>query len=202
MSVLRLIEFDNGDVWAVCHDFQFAGGEIIVPATQIDHLTDDELGHMVRLAQSQAYMLVAEEHERRVEQERLARKAWHLGQRNHYANPNDAPYSALEKPKSRRTERESRVISLAERDGWACHYCGHALSLPTLDYVDSDGFAHYSTPEGTKEPQIDHKLAKARGGTNSMDNLALSCPRCNCRKGARYTYEEFLTLMRQEGSHD
>jgi 5-methylcytosine-specific restriction endonuclease McrA len=39
---------------------------------------------------------------------------------------------------------------------------------------------------------IDHKQPIAKGGTNELSNLHLTCPRCNMRKGAM-THEEFLT---------
>lgn len=32
---------------------------------------------------------------------------------------------------------------------------------------------------------IDHKVALARGGTHTSENLQLLCPRCNLRKGAK-----------------
>ena len=48
---------------------------------------------------------------------------------------------------------------LVMRDGLRCHYCD--------TYVTYD------------EVQIDHVIAKARGGTDAPHNLVLSCPRCN-----------------------
>ncbi len=41
--------------------------------------------------------------------------------------------------------------------------------------------------------QFDHRVPVCRGGSNDMDNLALSCPPCNSRKGA-LTDEEFSDL--------
>jgi hypothetical protein len=48
---------------------------------------------------------------------------------------------------------------LVMRDGLRCHYCD--------TYVTYD------------EVQIDHVVAKARGGTDAPHNLVLACPRCN-----------------------
>ena len=48
---------------------------------------------------------------------------------------------------------------LVMRDGLRCHYCD---VLVTYDEV-----------------QIDHVLAKARGGTDAPHNLVLACARCN-----------------------
>lgn len=43
-------------------------------------------------------------------------------------------------------------------------------------------------------PTIDHVLPKARGGTNSPDNLVLACHVCNGKKGVLLV-EEFLPVM-------
>ena len=61
---------------------------------------------------------------------------------------------------------------LVERDGLRCHYF--------------DMFRAY------KEAQIDHILAKARGGTDAPSNLVLACARCNHVKSTLcYTCPEF-----------
>lgn len=39
-------------------------------------------------------------------------------------------------------------------------------------------------------PTIDHLLPECRGGSHKLDNLVLSCPSCNRRKGSR-TRDEF-----------
>ena len=38
---------------------------------------------------------------------------------------------------------------------------------------------------------LDHKIPVSRGGTNTEDNVHLTCPGCNIRKG-QMTHEEFL----------
>ena len=48
---------------------------------------------------------------------------------------------------------------LVERDGLRCHYCDYLMSY--------------------EEAQVDHILAKARGGTDAPHNLVLACSRCN-----------------------
>lgn len=40
---------------------------------------------------------------------------------------------------------------------------------------------------------VDHMNPLARGGSNSWHNLAITCPKCNCSKGAKTT-EEFFNL--------
>jgi 5-methylcytosine-specific restriction endonuclease McrA len=43
---------------------------------------------------------------------------------------------------------------------------------------------------------IDHKLPIKRGGTNAIENLHFTCPRCNMRKGTM-THEEFLASKKR-----
>jgi 5-methylcytosine-specific restriction endonuclease McrA len=43
---------------------------------------------------------------------------------------------------------------------------------------------------------IDHKTPVSRGGTNDLENLHLTCPRCNMIKGAM-THEEFLVSKKR-----
>lgn len=42
-----------------------------------------------------------------------------------------------------------------------------------------------------KDYHIDHKLPVSRGGTNDLENLAISCPHCNLSKHTK-TAEEFI----------
>lgn len=58
-------------------------------------------------------------------------------------------------PKHYRRYKKELVL----RDGLRCHYCDVLMSFD--------------------EAQIDHILAKARGGTDAPHNLVLACFRCN-----------------------
>lgn len=61
---------------------------------------------------------------------------------------------------------------LVLRDGLRCHYCDRHM---TFD-----------------EAQIDHIVAKARGGTDAPHNLVLACARCNGLKSTLcYSCPEF-----------
>jgi hypothetical protein len=61
---------------------------------------------------------------------------------------------------------------LVERDGLRCHYCDVVMAY--------------------KDAQIDHILAKARGGTDAPSNLVLACATCNHVKSTLcYTCPEF-----------
>ena len=65
---------------------------------------------------------------------------------------------------------------LVERDGLRCHYCDCLMSY--------------------EEAQVDHILAKARGGTDAPDNLVLACSRCNNLKSTLcYECPEFRNAI-------
>ena len=67
---------------------------------------------------------------------------------------------------------------LVMRDGLRCHYCD---SLVTYDEV-----------------QIDHVLAKARGGSDAPHNLVLACARCNGLKSTLcYQCPEFRSAVNE-----
>lgn len=76
---------------------------------------------------------------------------------------------------------------LAERDGMTYHYCGVKL-LP----FDVKSFP---TNNEIQFAQVDHVIPRSLGGTDDLSNLVLCCPPCNVRKGARYTYDEFIALQ-------
>ena len=61
---------------------------------------------------------------------------------------------------------------IIKRDGLNCHYCGRELTIA--------------------EVQIDHVIPQVRGGSDSPDNLVVSCSRCNNLKGSCcYSCPEF-----------
>ncbi len=62
-----------------------------------------------------------------------------------------------------------------------CNYCGIEVIIPeNRKYFKSENRA-----------VIDHKIPVAGGGSNSLDNLVLSCQKCNMRKLDR-SPEEFM----------
>ena len=65
---------------------------------------------------------------------------------------------------------------LVERDGLRCHYCEELMAY--------------------KDAQVDHVLAKARGGTDAPTNLVLACARCNHIKSTLcYSCPEFRNAI-------
>lgn len=67
--------------------------------------------------------------------------------------------------------------ALRERDGCHCAYCGVAL-------VEDDPMRGES---------LDHLVPRSRGGSDDLENLALSCRSCNSQKGTRTAHEFVLS---------
>ena len=93
--------------------------------------------------------------------------------KNGKTNPTDRRITRMTQglckwPKNYRKYKKELVI----RDGLRCHYCQYMMTF--------------------EEAQIDHILAKARGGTDAPHNLVLACNRCNHMKSTLcYTCPEF-----------
>jgi hypothetical protein len=64
----------------------------------------------------------------------------------------------------------NQIHELKNRKVFQCHYCNAMLTM--------------------REATIDHKQPRAKGGTNVLDNMVISCFPCNLRKGTT-PYEEF-----------
>jgi 5-methylcytosine-specific restriction endonuclease McrA len=73
-----------------------------------------------------------------------------------------------------RRRRRERIF---RRDGFRCHYCGAVFAPADLT--------------------IDHRLARALGGTDADWNRLTSCADCNREKGA-LPYEFFLAMKRPD----
>jgi HNH endonuclease len=76
--------------------------------------------------------------------------------------------------------RREAIRRLIDANGAACHYCKKTVRLRVSA---QDHHADDAT--------IDHKIPKAKGGTNADDNLLLACRGCNEAKEDR-DYEDFL----------
>jgi len=98
------------------------------------------------------------------------------------------------------------AATIAERDGgWQCRYCGIQLIPPGTDIQDTRYYTMLQPPpakvvkinSGYADFQVDHIVAKSRGGTNQLDNLALACCWCNQRKGNKSEAEYLAWLAVQ-----
>jgi hypothetical protein len=86
--------------------------------------------------------------------------------------------------------------AVARRDGgWFCHYCGCPLANFWAGQVKDLGDGSVTAPDGFRWPERDHVMPRARGGSNYIGNLVLTCGPCNLAKG-KLSYLEFITGWR------
>lgn len=76
----------------------------------------------------------------------------------------------LGNPRRGVTNRRSRVLYLADRDGWECWYCSRDLQPLGEDAEIIDG-----APQATLEELCSRHI----GGPAHVDNQVLACQRCN-----------------------
>lgn len=84
------------------------------------------------------------------------------------------------------------ITALVERDGPGCHYCGRDLDA---ERAMTEG---YTGPMPPWWPTKDHKLPKAAGGHDALENLLLSCFTCNNQK-ADTPYEDYVERLARRG---
>lgn len=72
------------------------------------------------------------------------------------------------------TLSELKLIEKVKEENTTCYYCGDSLK--------------------SKGRTIDHKIPISRGGQTTLDNLVVSCKRCNEEKGMM-NYEEYLSFL-------
>jgi 5-methylcytosine-specific restriction endonuclease McrA len=65
--------------------------------------------------------------------------------------------------------------NILRRDGHRCQYCGKTETMLTVDHV----------------------IPKAKGGTDSWENLVAACVHCNNKKGDQTLSEAKMTLLRK-----
>lgn len=82
-----------------------------------------------------------------------------------------------------RDEWDRKVRRQMDQQTYRCEYCGDGA---VKTFVDGVGRIH-TLPDLVK----DHRVPVCRGGSDSIDNIAAVCKRCNDAKGTR-TESEFL----------
>lgn len=97
-------------------------------------------------------------------------------QRIHNANR----YKAM---KERPSTHTHRIVwqEIAEKYDMHCAICGCVVD-PDDMWIGEDGRKRY----GRKYPTVDHILAIKNGGSDTIDNVQLTCKHCNSKKGAKY----------------
>lgn len=64
-------------------------------------------------------------------------------------------------------------VSIFQRDGWRCRWCGVEVS-----YNPAASGPFYPTMAS-----LDHLIPQVKGGRNTKDNLVTACRRCNSERG-------------------
>lgn len=83
---------------------------------------------------------------------------------------NPPAINVFDKPAPYKKKYQARIRKLLWFPGCRCHWCNRRLKKIT-------------------DATIDHKIPRAKGGTNSQDNLVLACLNCNQDKGNQMPQE-------------
>lgn len=96
----------------------------------------------------------------------------------------------------------SQRYILFVRDGLSCTVCGRKatvckLELPTSKATQDRAHFNFYCEEGDRLILLtkDHKIAKANGGKNVMDNYTPMCQDCNTKKGAKGKPEDITKAI-------
>ena len=79
-------------------------------------------------------------------------------------------------------------INIIERDGFKCQICGK--------YISSIENAYAVVKKGAGLFHIDHIVPVSQGGRVTMENLRLTCPKCNQSRKKKFTFDEILEITR------
>ena len=88
------------------------------------------------------------------------------------------------------------LVSLVNRDGSSCWYCGVQLAM-SKDMIFNPRSKAFFSPDGMETPTRDHQNPRSRGGSNRNHNLVLACQTCNLAKRAM-TVAEYRTKLEHE----
>ena len=160
------------------------GPGVIVPIDQCEHLSNEQIGAIVRglfdSAREVAYELEAEYllYQRNISEEDALDFLLHAA-RFEEDNPTIKRVCESLRETVQRIERRKHArqrskefrkeiatnyaeifVKIGQRDGFKCKEC-----------------------DSVEELTIDHILALVNGGTNDLHNLQLLCKTCNCKKG-------------------
>ena len=80
----------------------------------------------------------------------------------------------------------SMKVDIIERDGFKCQVCGK--------YVSSIENAYELIKKGAGLFHIDHVVPVSQGGRATMENLRLTCPKCNQSRKRKLTFDEILEI--------
>jgi 5-methylcytosine-specific restriction endonuclease McrA len=91
--------------------------------------------------------------------------------------------------------RLPRVLHLLRYD----RFPSHAVRLTRRNLLLRDDYQcqYCKCRPGIRELNIDHVLPRSRGGSDSWDNLVVSCRSCNLKKGRRLPHEAKMSLLKR-----
>ena len=79
-------------------------------------------------------------------------------------------------------------MDIIERDGFKCQICGR--------YISAADNAYAVVKMGSGLFHIDHIVPVSQGGRATMENLRLTCPKCNQSRKKKFTFDEILKMTR------
>ena len=82
-----------------------------------------------------------------------------------------------------RYQAQKHRKAVGDAQDWKCLYCGKDIS-------------------GRGQPELDHIIPVASGGTSDFDNLQMLCRRCNIRKSAKKPGSELDAYMNRKVDQD
>jgi hypothetical protein len=125
------------------------------------------------------------------------------GKRSPYTQFQVVPNAPLILPKEQRIKQRNPSIAerqtIHERDGYYCRFCGIPVIRSDIRRKFSQAYPDVVLWGNTNDrqhaafqamwAQYDHILPHARGGTNDISNIVLTCAACNYGR-MRFTIEE------------
>lgn len=90
---------------------------------------------------------------------------------------------------ARRNPEKTREIAHRRRARWRNSPGTHTSKDIRSIYEQQDGRCYWCQKPVGDDYHVDHRIPLARGGTNAPDNIVISCPDCNMRKGAKMPWE-------------
>ncbi len=196
MTATRSINFTNGNHWAVGVGLELGGDQdvhVMVPAKAIDNLTNEEIGAMVRQCVPFALRLDAE----------VTIDYWYGNYREFFTaeklnqliaelEPYEAESTIVAKGLS---EIRDTLVELREKEARRALKRTHSKSLRNRIIERDRGICRYCGNPTTDKAHLDHVVPYSLGGKTNDDNLVVSCPKCNLKKGGRTLEQAGMVLL-------
>jgi len=93
---------------------------------------------------------------------------------------------AMDRRRMRLSRNRKSYVAFAVSNGATCRYCG-------VELIDGSG-GSWSSDDQKRWACLDHIVPRCQGGSDSDENLALSCWLCNSKKGGRTPEQAGMVL--------